>query len=289
MQFLIVAYKYKEILQEEINWLEKAIKKSPPGRLNINKSGNRYKWINQLEDGTRQYIRKKDIKLAGLLAAKGFYKRKLIETRQELTGLNYYFNNHDRIRFISNDLENGDGELSRLIGVGEECFRLEKFEASPSTKLRKKNGFSFTSDEKKISAELKAWMEEEYPKNRKYDGSLIVKAVGGLMVRSKSEAFIANELSGRGIPFRYECLLEVDGLTYYPDFTIIHPITHETIYWEHLGLMDDAEYREKAKRKLVNYTRAGIIPGVNLIITYETDYNPLDFQVVKKLIDAYFG
>ena len=53
--------------------------------------------------------------------------------------------------------------------------------------------------------------------------------------------------------------------------------------------MDDAEYREKAKRKLVNYTRAGIIPGVNLIITYETDYNPLDFQVVKKLIDAYFG
>ena len=109
MQFLIVANKYKDLLQEEINWLEKAIKKSPPGRLKINKSGTRYKWINQLEDGTRQYIRKKDIKLAGLLAAKGVYKRKLIETRQELSGL---------------------------------------------------------------------------------------------MVRSKSEAFIANELSGRGIPFR---------------------------------------------------------------------------------------
>lgn len=289
MNFNYVATQYKTLLQAEMNWLDEAISKSPPGRLKINRSGTRYKWINQLDSGERQYIRKKDIKQAGLLAAKSFYKRKRIETKQELKALDYYLNNHNRIRFISNDLENGDGELSRLIGVGKEYFRLEKFEASPSTKRKKKKGFSFTSDTKKISDELKAWMEEEYPTNQHFKESLNVKAVGGLMVRSKSEAFIANELSARGIPFRYECLLDIEGATYYPDFTIIHPVTNETFYWEHLGLMDDVEYRDRAKNKLVNYTKAGIIPGVNLIITYETDYNPLDFEVVKKLIDAYFG
>ncbi len=289
MNFNFEANKYKELLQAEMNWLDEAISNSPPGRLKINRNGTRFKWINQLDSGERQYIRKKDVKQAGLLAAKSYYKRKRVETKQELMALDYYLNNHNRIRFISNDLENGDGELSRLIGIGKEIFRMERFEMSPSVKRRKKNGFSFTADEKKISAELKAWMEEEYPTNRGFEESLNVKAVGGLMVRSKSEAFIANELSARGIPFRYECLLEIDGAAYYPDFTIIHPISNEKFYWEHLGLMDDAEYREKAKRKLVNYTRAGVIPGINLIITYETEYTPLDFGVVKKLIDAYFG
>jgi hypothetical protein len=83
------------------------------------------------------------VKQAGLLAAKSYYKRKRVETKQELMALDYYLNNHNRIRFISNDLENGDGELSRLIGIGKELFRMERFEMSPSVKRRKKNGFSF--------------------------------------------------------------------------------------------------------------------------------------------------
>lgn len=35
--------------------------------------------------------------------------------------------------------------------------------------------------------------------------------------------------------FRYECLLKLGDSAYYPDFTIKHPKTGKTYYWEHFG------------------------------------------------------
>jgi len=52
------------------------------------------------------------------------------------------------------------------------------------------------------------------------------------------------------IPFRYECALQLDNITIYPDFTIRHPQTGETIYWEHFGRMDKDDYSKNAFSKL---------------------------------------
>ena len=44
-----------------------------------------------------------------------------------------------------------------------------------------------------------------------------------------------------------------DKNTIYPDFTIRHPMTGETFYWEHFGIMDDSQYCNNALSKLQRY------------------------------------
>jgi len=90
------------------------------------------------------------------------------------------------------------------------------------------------------------------------------------------------------IPFRYECPLILGDTTLYPDFTIRHPKTGNTYYWEHFGLMDNPTYSQNAYSKLQLYSTHGIIPSINLITTYETKNAPLGTDIVEKIIKHYF-
>ena len=96
-----------------------------------------------------------------------------------------------------------------------------------------------------LSEELEKWASEPYEMNPKYPENKTIRAINGLMVRSKSEAFIVMLLVTYHIPFRYECKLELDGQIIYPDFTIRHPVTGETFYWEHAGMLEDPKYISK--------------------------------------------
>lgn len=91
-----------------------------------------------------------------------------------------------------------------------------------------------------------------------------------------------------GIPFRYECELQLGEIAVYPDFTIMHPKTEKIYYWEHFGLIDDSSYVRSAMAKQQNYIANGIIPTIQLITTYETKANPLDTETVEKTIERYF-
>ena len=90
------------------------------------------------------------------------------------------------------------------------------------------------------------------------------------------------------IPFRYECALHLGNTTIYPDFTILHPHTGKIYYWEHFGMMDDANYAKNTCFKLQTYTTHGIIPSINLITTYETKEHPLSSDFIEKIIQHYF-
>ena len=85
-------------------------------------------------------------------------------------------------------------------------------------------------------------------------------------------------LNQHHIPYRYECELVLGKSTFYPDFTIKHPVTDEILYWEHFGLMEDKLYCQNAYRKLQVYADNGIIPGKNLIVTFETRNNPFSYS-----------
>jgi exodeoxyribonuclease V alpha subunit len=74
------------------------------------------------------------------------------------------------------------------------------------------------------------------------------------MVRSKSEVIIANMLSEREIPFKYEVpLYASDGTFYLPDFTITW--RGEQWYWEHLGLLESERYRTHWEQKHAWYEK----------------------------------
>ena len=81
---------------------------------------------------------------------------------------------------------------------------------------------------------------------------------------------------------------QLDGIMIYPDFTIRHPKTGETFYWEHFSLMDNPTYSKNACSKLQHYISSGIIPSIQLITTYETKDNPLSAEKVEKIVEEYF-
>ena len=64
--------------------------------------------------------------------------------------------------------------------------------------------------------------------------------------------------------------------------------TDKIYYYEHFGRMDDASYCKKAYAKMELYTLNGIIPTMQLLITYETSDNPLTPEVVEQLVRQYF-
>ena len=74
----------------------------------------------------------------------------------------------------------------------------------------------------------------------------------------------------------------------YPDFTIRHPKTGEFYYWEHFGLMDVAEYRQKVSFKFSLYMEHGIYPNRQLITTYESTDEPFGANQIEKILNQYF-
>ena len=135
---------------------------------------------------------------------------------------------------------------------------------------------------------LSDWTTTPYEKNTNHPEGLKFKTINGYYVRSKSELIIANILISNNIPFRYECALNLGGVTIYPDFTIMHPKTKQIFYWEHFGMIDNPSYASGANSKLHTYISNEIYPTINLITTYETKGYPLNISMVEEIIKYYF-
>jgi len=248
-----------QFLEEKIERLSKEIKKLPEGKLIVAQSKNSYKWY--CSDGhTKKYIKKQEKELAAALAKKKYLTLQLEEAIHEKRAIQFYLEHHVEEIPKSIQLITESEEYRNLLST---VFEVER-------------------------EDLRRWMRETYEKNPHFPEKLTHKTSTGEYVRSKSEAIIHSYLTSYKIPFRYECVLRLGKHTYYPDFTIRHPKTGEYIYFEHFGKMDDPQYARKAFKKLEVYQEHGIIPGKNLIMTFETEQNPLSVAMVEKIIEYYF-
>lgn len=134
------------------------------------------------------------------------------------------------------------------------------------------------------------WASEKYEKSREHPEALTKKSKNKIMMRSKSEVLIADMLLDRKIPFRYEQALHCGSAVYYPDFTILNPLTLEDIIiWEHFGTMEKQSYLHNNMDKFEMYCRQGYIYGKNLIVTFETLEHPLTAETVEMKIEEMFG
>ena len=110
----------------------------------------------------------------------------------------------------------------------------------------------------------------------------------GEIVRSKSEAIIADKLNLLKIPYFYEVPKFLNGIGYIkPDFTILNPFTLKEYYWEHFGLMDNPDYEENALHKIEIFSANGICLGCGLIISFETKIHPLDTSYISTMINTF--
>lgn len=244
-------------MEKELQSIRKRLSKLPKGRLTCARNGEHFKWYRS--DGhTRIYLPKKEQKLAEQLAIRKYLTLREQEINQEIKAIEAYLSYQKKSKEKSIELLNKPGFTELL-----------------------SNYFMPNSQE------LLEWANAPYEKNEKYQEHLIYKVPGGV-VRSKSESMIAIALQAKKIPYRYECELNLGGISFYPDFTIRHPETGEQYYWEHFGMMDQAEYRNNTLAKLDLYAANGILPGSHLIMTFETKTDPLDYEKVEEVIRQYF-
>lgn len=245
-------------LEKQIHLLNSKIEALPDGKLICTRNDKRCKWY-QSNGQKYSYIPKANRKLAEQLAAKKYLTLLSHDLLHEKKAIDFYLRHHSK----------AVGQANRLLNM-------------PGYKELLSPYFN------PISQELLDWMNSPYEHNTSYPEQLIHKTVSGKFVRSKSEAMIDMALHINKIPFRYECALNLGKTTFYPDFTIRHPMTGTIYYWEHFGLMDVPAYSQNTYSKLQLYTSMGIIPSIQLITTFETKENPLSIEIVEKIITHFF-
>lgn len=246
-------------IQKQIHSIQKQLNSLPEGKLICAKNGKYFKWYNS--DGhTKSTIPKANRDFAEQLAKKKYLSLLLEDLHAETKALESYFHHYPK--------RPGKAEKLLLNFPGYRELLSPYFQSKSNV--------------------ISEWINQPFQTNSGYSESLKHKTVIGSLVRSKSESLILSALHHHHIPFRYECLLELGGHAYYPDFTILHPKSLEIFYWEHFGKIDDFDYIKKASSKISTYAIHGIYPSVNLILTWETDKHPLSAEMVEKIIEYYF-
>lgn len=248
-----------DILNSEIESIHKRLKRLPKEGFYCTKNGNSYKWY-VVNEGKTSYLAKHHEDRAQKLATKEYLQAMLEEKEHEVESIRMYLEHQQRKHLTAEQIINKNQEYTRLISPYFQPFPKKQQD----------------------------WLEETFQINDNHPENLRFNTKLGFKVRSKSELFIVMQLHEHKIPFRYECALCVNGNTFYPDFTIMHPSTGRIYYWEHFGLMDNPEYSHTAFKKLEEYAYNGIFPSVNLITSYETKKHPLATDEIDAIIRHYF-
>lgn len=112
-------------------------------------------------------------------------------------------------------------------------------------------------------------------------------AKDGTLVRSKSEVSIANALFDRGIKYIYESPLTVNNVPMHPDFVFYSYSRGRVIYWEHVGMLGDEDYRAEFADRVSQYIKGGFVPCVDVIFTFDTWDGNIDSAMIEAIIDEY--
>ena len=147
-----------------------------------------------------------------------------------------------------------------------------------------KEWFWFQSPESKLKDKISCWADAPYQQSDYKPEKKNKRTSRGLLVRSMGEVVCAERFYHHEIAFRYEQVIQIDGYSFAPDFTIMRPRDGKIIYWEHCGKPYDSEYMEHHNWKLKMYEKAGIVPWDNLIVTYSDENNNSDVKIIESEI-----
>ena len=257
-------------MEERQNELERAIsigqraaKKLPQGRLRINNNRGvvEYYQITEKNDTRGKYLKKSDKELIRKLAQGEYIDKQLKSAKCELNDIEKIVKSLNRIK---RTLYQSDNVYSSMIPE------------------RKKLVAPILISEREY---VENWEKEEYKRNEYRSEEKVYSTKKGDMVRSKSEVLLADMYYELGIPYRYEAALRLNNSrTVYPDFTVLDVANRREIYHEHMGLLDDEEYRYHNLRKIEEYRKNDIFAGKNLFITHEASGCPLNIREIEKCI-----
>ena len=251
--------KYTELEKLRLR-IEHDLESPPKGILCISKSHNSFQYYLSDKDrpAKRYYLNKSKRKIAVSLAQRDYNKKLLEVLKYNLKRVENFIKTYHPQDFTK-------------------CY-----EKLPQARKRIIRPIFISNSE---YANL--WKMKEYEhKAQKADG--IFLTLKNESVRSKSEIIIANMLKAHNVPYHYEYPIKLkSGYILHPDFLCLNMRTRQEFYWEHCGKMTDPEYTSKMVRRLRDFANDGIIAGKNLILTMETETEPLSTKEVKQLIHTF--
>ena len=251
-------------LNQEIKYLEDLILRAPEGSLIARKSANgTFRYAQKIPKKNKKkkevYLSSSNLDVAKNLALKDYAKHRIQDAKQEKYFLELELSYISKKRKAEHFLEVHPGAAQLVLPF-----------------IRKR------------SEQLILWKDMPYVRSQEYPEDLkFPTIVPDFMVRSKAEADILSRFEHFGVPYHYEEELKEGNTIIFPDFTCRNMQTGKFIYWEHQGKWDDPGYIQRVNKRNLIYSRLGISPGDNLIVTAETGSHPLDLQWVDQLIEYY--
>lgn len=242
---------YKKMKKEQ----QRELRSMPPGQLSIRKDGKHTHYVHLYSERGRQIRRgiTKDREMIRILARKKYLQKSLALLEKDITLLETFMKKH-RAPTPDNIIKHLPEAYSRLM---------------PEDFLPQGQSQS-------------GWAAEPFEKSTWHPEELSHITGRGLVVRSKSEAIIADKLDHYKLPFRYEEILYIENKSFAPDFKILS--RNGIVYWEHCGRVHDKKYMRKHNWKISMYEKAGIVPWKNLIVTYDDEQGRLDIRIIESEI-----
>lgn len=274
-------------LKAVLEKMSRSVKTPPPGRLRISQKGNstEYYHVTSPTDTHGKYIPMKQESLARQLAQKDYDSKITAILEEEICATQRYLKQICRASFDGNPCAGHEPDIDSSTAT-KLCTLYAKL-----CPARQHLITPLTLTDSQYAAK---WQNVTWPRRQFHEESTAYTTIHGEHVRSKSEVLIADALARHNIPYRYEFPLELrrpsgEVATLHPDFLCLNVRTRSEFYWEHFGLMDSPEYSNNAAGKLRLYTENGILAGRNLIITMETQSEPLSTRTVNQMIEAYLN
>ncbi len=261
----------KEYLRKCLKEVKKYMAGMPEGKLRTTRQRSLYRYyeVTDPANPNGEYIHVSNIAKAKKLAQKDYYEKLVKQINAELDYIEKTLNNYMK------------GNL-----------------ACKSAYVSAEDVYSFLPEARKILVSPLVVNDEEYAniwQRTSYNGNAfreeekIYATKREELVRSKSEVLLADMFYDLGIPYRYECELNLrNGKRLFPDFTLLKKSTREEIYHEHLGMLDEGDYLNHNLAKIEEYRKNGIFIGKNLILTFESASCPLNIGDIRKSMKELF-
>ena len=222
-----------------------------------------YKWqyLDKNLKCIRKYLSKREMKQIQLLAQKGYYEKVEPILQKNLKLLEKFERAYCYDKEMQVYESMTEDRQSLIIPLEENCTH-----------------------------RIRAWEQETYEPCNKYPETLRYETNAGDFVRSKSEVIIANLLHMKAdqLLYKYERPLKLRyqgrKIIVYPDFTILNTQTGKFTYWEHAGLMSKPEYVSDFVWKNSLYYENHLLPGTDVLFTFETEDHPLEIRTLKHMI-----
>lgn len=248
-------------LKEIIQIKEKELENAPEGLVNVAKIGNRVQFYfkRSPDDSAKKYLKNKDKPFVKQLCQKDYDQKVLSVASKELKELERLIRNYPKESYeeIFDKINICRKEFVQPVVISDDVF-------------------------------VANWKQMEFQGKGFWDNTPEFYTDNDERVRSKSEILIANTLKKHGIPYKYEAPIHLSGYgVIHPDFTVLNVRLRKEIYWEHLGMVDNASYLEEALHRIDMYEKNGIFPGDKLILSHESLKYPTNTKSVEKLIYQY--